>query len=136
MANPQEICDIAFLFTDRRLVSFQTNPIFTPLIPSNVSHCCSPPRFMSSYSCYSLITLQTAWCKVIPLAWCFPCALPLLSFFTSHYPSAVSLLQLSSSSFPIPTTVILFYFWSADFGSFFSLCLWLIVLFYVSIVHF
>lgn len=135
MANPQEICDIAFLFTDRRLVSFLTNPIFTPLIPSNVSHCCSPPRFMSSYSCYSLITLQTAWCKVIPLAWCFPCALP-LSFFTSHYPSAVSLLQLSSSSFPIPTTVILFYFWSADFGSFFSLCLWLIVLFYVSIVHF
>lgn len=54
------------------------------------------------------------------LAYCFLSLLH-LNFFTSHYPSAISLI----SFFSIPTTVILTYVWFADFLSFLSLCFWL-----------
>lgn len=97
-------------------------------------HLPSSPWFMS-------VTRQMLFCGLlwgdlppsVLIACCFSSSLHLY-FFTSHYPFPVSLLELRSA-LSIPVTVILLYFWSADFGCFLWLCVWFTILFYVSTVH-
>ena len=123
-ANPQEICGIALPSTARRKMGLK--PIFSFFTIQCLLLMVFPFNFCVIY-CLPVITqlllldyIAMSSPLSVLLAYCFLSLLH-LNFFTSHYPSAISLI----SFFSIPTTVILIYVWFADFLSFLSLCFWL-----------